>query len=204
MYGDNFLQNHSFWIIDGSYISNDKERRIRWTEMLKGEPTKFSFCYKVKLDSQKVYTSYIYFDLDNKGNFLPNYQGGGMFFSGSGFENINDSIKGSFKFNYNEALIEAKKIGLIETDSSKAYGQLFWEDYRKSSIFNGQFRFYIRIETKTLEYSNPNGRSSKTTKYDVYSFSPWTGNFIEVKKMKIFQWWEKERSGFSLLEPDKD
>jgi hypothetical protein len=204
MYGDNFLQNHSLWIIDGSYISNDKERRIRWTEMLKEEPTKFSFCYKVKLDSQEVYTSYIYFDLDNKGDFLPNYQGGGMFFSGSGFENINDSIKGSFKFNYNKALIEAKKIGLIETDSTKAYGQLFWEDYRKSSIFNGQFRFYIRIETKTLEYSNPNGRSSKTTKYDVYSFSPWTGNFIEVKKMKIFQWWEKERSGFSLLEPDKD
>jgi hypothetical protein len=204
MYGGDFLQNHSLWNIDGSYILKEGRQRIRWTEFLKDEPTKFSFCYKVKLDSQNIYNSYIYFDLDNNGNFIPNFQGGGMFFSGSGFENVPDSIKGSFRLNYNDALIEAKKLGLIETDSTKAYGQLFWEDFRKSSIYNGQFRFYIPIKTKTLENSNPNGRSSKTTKYDVYSFSPWTGNFIEVKKMKIFQWWEKDRSGFSLLEPDKD
>jgi len=204
MYGNDFLHNHSLWVIGGSYISNDKERRTRWTEMLKEKPTKFSFCYKVKLDSQDNYNSYIYFDLDNNGNFLPNLQGGGFFFSGSGFENVPDSIKGSLKLHYNEALIEAKKLGLVETDSTKAFGQLYWEDFRKSSIYNGQFRFYIGIKTKTIESLNPNGRSSKTTKYDVYSFSPWTGNFIEIKKMKVKHWWEKESSGFTLLEPDKE
>ena len=204
MYGDNFLHNHSLWIIDGSYILKENRQRIRWTEFLTEEPTKFSFCYKVNLDSQNSYNSYIYFDLDNNGNFLPNILGRGFFFSGSGFENLPDSIKGSFKLNYNEALIEAKKLGLIETDSTKAYGQIFWEDFRKSNIFNGQFRFYITIETKTIENLNPNGRSYKTTKYDVYSFSPWTGKFIEIKKMKVKKWWEKERSGFSLLEPDKE
>lgn len=204
MYGNDFLYNHTVWVIDGSYISNDKERRTKWTEKLKEEPTKFSFCYKVKLDSQNNYNSYIYFDLDNNGFFIPNLQGGGMFFSGSGFENISDSLKGSFKLNYDEALIEAKKIGLIETDSTKAFGQLFWEDFRKSSIYNGQFRFYILIKTKTIENINPNGRSTETNKYDVYSFSPWTGDFIEIKKMKTKHWWEKERSGFTLLEPDKE
>ena len=204
MYGDDFLHNHSLWNIDGSYILKEERQRIRWTEFLIEEPTKFSFCYKVKLDSQNNYNSFIYFDLDTNGNFIPNILGGGFFFSGSGFENVPDSLKGSFKLNYNEALIEAKKLGLIETDSTKAYGRLFWEDFRKSSIFNGQFRFYITIETKTLKNLNPNGRSYKTTKYDAYSFSPWTGKFIEIKKMRIKNWWEKERSGFSLLEPDKD
>lgn len=204
MYGNDFLRNNCVWVIGGSYISNDKERRTRWTERLKEPPTKFSFCYKVKLDSQNNYNSYIYFDLDNNGIFISNLQGGGMFFSGSGFENIPDSLKGSFKLNYDKALTEAKKIGLIETDSTKAFGQLFWEDFRKSSIYNGQFRFYILINTKTIENLNPNGRSTKTSKYDVYSFSPWTGNFIEIKKMKTKHWWEKDRSGFTLLEPDKE
>lgn len=204
MYGNSFLHDHSVWIVDGSYVSNDKIRRKRWTEMLKEEPTKFSFCYKVRLDSKKIYESYIYFDLDNNGIFLPNLQGGGMFFSGSGFENIPDSIKGNFRLNDNEALTAAKKLGLIETDSTKAFKKLFWEDFRKFSIYNGKFRFYVGIETKIIEDSKPNGRSSKTTKYDVYSFNPWTGNFIEIKKMKYFQWWSKDRSGFTLLEPDKE
>jgi hypothetical protein len=204
MYGNIFLHNNCVWIIDGSYISNDKERRTRWTTNLNDEPTKFSFCYKVKFDNQNLYDSYIYFDLDNNGNFVPTFQGGGFFFSGSGFEKVPDSMKGNFRLNYSEALSEAKRIGLIETDSTKAYGQLFWEDFRTLNVFNGQFRFYISIKTKTIENLNPNGRSSKTTKYDVYSFNPWTGKFVEIKKMKTKHWWEKERSGFSLLEPDKE
>jgi hypothetical protein len=204
MYGNNFLHNHSLWIIDGSYILKENRQRVRWTEFLIEEPIRFSFCYKVRLDNQNSYNSYIYFELDNNGNFIPNILGGGMFFSGSGFENVPDSIKGSFNLNYNEALIKAKKLGLVETDSTKAFGQLFWEDFRKSNIYNGQFRFYIGIYTKTMENINPYGRSTKTTKYDIYSFSPWTGNFIEIKKMKYFQWWSKDRSGFSLLEPDED
>ncbi len=204
MYGDNFFLNHTVWSVDGSYVSKGIKQRNRWTEMLKEEPQKFTFCYKVKLDSQNNYNSYIYFDLDKNGNFIPNMFGGGFFFAGSGFENIPDNIKGSFRLNYNVALREAKNLGLIETDSIKAFGQLYWEDFRKSNIYNGQFRFYICIKTKTIENLNPNGRSFKTTKYDIYSFSPWTGNFKEIKKMKVSNWWEKERSGFSLLEPDKE
>ena len=204
MYGNTFLHNHTIWITNGSYISNDSEPRKRWTEMLNDEPTKFSFCYKVKLDSQKVYNSYIYFDLDSNGNFQPNFLGGGFFFSGSGFEKVPDSLKGVFKLNYNEAFIEAKKLGLIETDSTKATGELYWEDFRKSSIFNGQFRFYISIVTKTIKNLNPNGHSSKTIKYDVYSFSPWSGKFIELKKMKVNYWWDKERSGWTQLLPDRE
>jgi hypothetical protein len=204
MYGNSFLHNHSVWIIDGSYISNDKQRRTRWTEMFKEEPTKFSFCYKVKLDSENNYNSYIYFDLDNNGNFLPNFQSGGFFFSGSGFENVPDSIKGSFMLNYSKALSKAKSLGLKETDSTKAYGRLFWEDFRKMNIFNGQFRFYIIIETSENVESKSNGSFFRTTKYDAYSFNPWTGQFVEIKKMKINYSWGKERTSFTDLIPDKE
>lgn len=202
MYGSSFLRNHTLWAIDASFISNEKERKVRWKENLNTEPTKFTFCYRVKLNNQNIYNSSIYFDLDKNGNFIPNIQGGDFFFAGSGFENIPDSLKGSFRLNYDSSLLKAKNLGLKETDSNKAFGQLYWEDFKKNNIDNGQFRFYIRIETKTIENINTTERSTRTTKYDVYSFSPWTGNFIEIKKMKYFEWWNKERSGFSLLEPD--
>lgn len=57
MYGHTFLLNHTTWSVGGSYISNEKEKE-RWTSNLKSAPTKFEFCYKVSLDSQKMYESY--------------------------------------------------------------------------------------------------------------------------------------------------
>lgn len=206
MYGDNFLNNHSLWIIDGSYILKEKRQRIRWTEFINEEPTKFSFCYKVRLDSQKIYESYIYFDLDNFGNFLPNMSGGGFFFRGSGFENVPDSLKGSLMLNYSKALLQAKTLGLKETDSTKAYGRLFWEDFRKSNIYNGQFRFYIINETSENVQSFSNGRFLRTTKYDAYSFNPWTSEFVEIKKMKRTYSWggERERISFTDIIPDEE
>ena len=206
MYGDNFLHNHSLWIIGNSYILNEKKQRIRWTEFLKEEPTKFSFCYKVKLDSQNTYNSFIYFDLDNFGNFLPNMIGGGFFFRGSGFENVPDSLKGSFKFKYSKAFLQAKNLGLKETDSTQAYGRLFWEDFRKLKIYNGQFRFYIINETSENVQSYSNGRFIRTTKYDAYSFNPWTSEFVEIKKMKRTYSWggERERISFTDLIPDEE
>ncbi len=206
MYGNSFLQNHTVWSIGGSYTSNGKEQRTRWTEMLKEEPTKFSFCFKVKLDTQNYYNSYIYFDLDNNGNFLPTFLGGGFFFSGSGFENVPDSLKGSFRLNYSKVLSEAKSLGLKETDSTKAYGRLFWEDFRKRNIYNGQFRFYIIIETSENVASHSNGRFLRTTKYDAYSFNPWSGEFVEIKKLKRTYAWggERQRIQFSDIIPDKE
>jgi hypothetical protein len=203
MYGYSFLLNHTTWVVGGSYISNEKERE-RWTAKLKSVPTKFEFCYKVNLDSQKMYQSYIYFDLDDNGDFLPSYRERGFFFNGYGFENVPENKKGSFRLNYSEALLRAKSFGLTETDSTKASGRLHWESFRKLNIIDGQFRFYIAIKTNEVEKINSSGRSFKTTKYDVYIFNPWTNEFVELKKMKINYWWEEKRSGWTELIPDNE
>lgn len=203
MYGYDFLHNHTIWSPGESFIVNEKERE-RWTDKLKQVPTKFEFCYHVRLDSQGLYKGYIYFDLDVKGNFLPSFKERGFFFNSYGFEKVPETNKGSFKLNVTEALLKAKSIGLTETDSTKAFGLLWWEAFKKIDIINGQFRFYIAIETSEIKNINPEGYSHKTTKYDVYVFNPWTGEFVELKKMKRKYWWEKDRSGFTLLIPDKD
>jgi hypothetical protein len=203
MYGYDFLHNHTVWSPGESYIVNEKERE-RWTGKLKSVPTKFDFCYHVRLDSLGIYKGYIYFDLDAKGNFLPSFKERGFFFNSYGFENVPEANKGSFRLDYTAALLQAKSRGLIETDSTKAFGLLSWEPLRKMDIINGQFRFYITIETSEIQTVNPEGRFYRTTKYDVYVFNPWTGEFVELKKMKRKYWSDKNRSGFTSLIPDKE
>lgn len=198
MYGNSFLTNNTVWSVGGSYIYNDKESG-NWTDKLNNKPTKFLFRYDVKLDNEYKYDDLIEFELDDKGNFLPN-----EYEEVFGFENVPENLRGSFKLKYSDALLKAKNLGLIENDTTKAVGLLRWENFKKPNIINGQFRFYITIRTKTIENLVPNGRSSRTTKYEVYSFNPWTGDFIEKKKMKsIYSWEQMSGSGTGLI-PDNE
>jgi hypothetical protein len=198
MYGHSFLVNNTVWSVSGSYIYNDKESG-NWTDKFNKKPTKFLFRYDVKLDNEYKYDDLIEFELDDKGNFLPN-----EYEEVFGFENVPNNLKGSFKLKYSDALLKAKSLGLTENDTTKAVGLLRWENFKKPNIINGQFRFYITIRTKTIENLVPNGRSSRTTKYEVYSFNPWTGDFIEKKKMKsIYSWEQMSGSGTGLI-PDNE
>jgi len=198
MYGNSFLTNNTVWSVGGSYIYNDKESG-NWTDKLTNKPTKFLFRYDVTLDNEYKYDNLIEFELDDKGIFLPN-----EYEEVFGFENVPNNLKGSFKLKYSDALLKAKSLGLIENDTTKAVGLLRWENFKKPNIINGQFRFYITIRTKTIENLVPNGRSSRTTKYEVYSFNPWTGDFIEKKKMKsIYSWEQMSGSGTGLI-PDNE
>ena len=54
------------------------------------------------------------------------------------------------------------------------------------------------IKTGEIKNIVLNGRSSVVDKFDVYAFNPWTGDFIEKKKMKSVSSWE-ERSGSSTV-----
>ena len=198
MYGHSFLVNNTVWSVSGSYIYNDNESG-NWTDKFQKKPTKFLFRYDVKLDNENKYDDLIVFELDDKGNFLPN-----EYEEVFGFENVPDKLKDSFKLKYSDALLKAKSLGLTENDTTKAVGLLRWENFKKRNIINGQFRFYITIRTKTTENLVPNGRSSRSTKYEVYSFNPWTGDFIEKKKMKsIYSWEQMSGSGTGLI-PDNE
>ena len=119
-----------------------------------------------------------------------------------GFEKIDKKQNQGFQLSFDNALRIAKQNGLVENDSTKAMSFLKWEGFNKPILYNGQFRFYVIIKTKTVKDLNPNGRSNVTDKYDVYSFNPWTGQFLEKKKMKSIRSWEEHSGSSSGLIPD--
>ncbi len=203
MYGYHFLIDHTVWSVGGSYLCNEKEMK-RWTELPNNEPTGFLFCYQVNFEGTHGYSNDIYFKLDKDGNFLPDHKVYGFFNPGYGFESIPENLKGSFRLKYADALSKAKSLGLKETDSVKAYGRLYWEEFKKGDIINGQYRLYIIMQTATKRNEHPDGHYFSVTKYDVYSFSPWSGDFVEIKKMKTTASGGGERRSFTDLIPDKE
>lgn len=198
MYGYSFFKNNVVWSVSGSYIYNEKESG-RWTDKFKNKPTKFLFRYDVKLDENHKYEDLIEFELDSNGIFIPN-----QYEEIFGFENVPDNLKGGFRLTYDDAITKSKQLGLSENDTIRAVGLLRWENFKKPELINGQFRFYVIIKTETIENIVPDGRSSRITKYDVYSFNPWTGEFIEKKKMKsVYSWRKMSGSGTGLI-PDNE
>jgi hypothetical protein len=190
MYGKSFLKNNTVWNKSGSCIYTENE--------FKKEPT-FLFRYDVKLDKSHKYEELIEFELDSKGNFIPD-----VYEEIYGFENVPDNLKGCFRLTLKEAINKAKQLGLKEDKKTKASGVLWWENFKKPELINGQFRFYVTIKTKTIEKIIPKGRSSITTKFEVYSFNPWTGDFIEKKKMKSIYSWEVGIGSQTGLIPDNE
>jgi hypothetical protein len=198
MYGRDFLINNTIWSVGSSAIYNENESG-NWTDKFEEKPTKFLFRYNVKLDKDNMYDDLIEFELDANGNFIPN-QYEAIF----GFENVPENLKGGFKLTCEEAIKQAKQLGLTENNNTKAVGILRWENFKKPELINGHFRFYVASRTQIIENIVPNGRSSRITKYEVYSFNPWTGDFIEKKNMKSDSSWEKNSGSSTGLMPDNE
>lgn len=175
IYSRNFLKKHTAWNVGSSSMYNDNESG-NWTDKFKDKPTKFLFRYDIILDDEHKYNHLIEFELNENGAYTPDedeYL--------HGFENVPDSLKGGFKLTYKGAIAKAKNLGLTENDSRKAVGMLHWESHEHA---NGHFRFDVMIRTKTVKTIVTEGRSSQTVKYIIYSFNPWTGDFIEKKSSK--------------------
>ncbi|UOG77410.1 hypothetical protein MTX78_24000 (plasmid) [Hymenobacter tibetensis] len=187
-YGREFLKNHVIWSVDGSYIYNQAESG-NWSDSFSSKPTKFLFRYDVKLDKTHVYKELIQFELDQTGKFIPN-----EFEAVSGFEKLAQVPAQGFNLSYKAAIEATKQKSGIRNQPLQGF--LKWESLKKPSFYNGHFRFYVPIKTGSVENLNPKGRSSVTDQFDVYSFNPWTGAFIEKKKMKAVRSWE-ENSGSS-------
>jgi hypothetical protein len=190
VYGQDFFNKHVTWKIDGSAIYNKNESGD-WVDKFEKEPNRFLFRYNLRFDPEHIYRGIIEFELDSIGTFIPN-QSEVIY----GFEKVPDHVNRNFKLNFVNAIERAKEKGLVESDSNKAITFLKWESFRKPELYNGHFRFYVIIKTGLVKDIVPRGRSSITEKFDVYSFNPWTGDFIEKKKMKSISSWE-ERSGSS-------
>jgi hypothetical protein len=158
------------------------------------------FRYEVRLSPKDFKSEELGIDLDSLGNYVPSTDDR---WSNYGFEDL----KGEKKvFNIDTIVAKniAKQNGLMESDSSKITSFLRWENFQQQTFYNGQFRYYITEYTGKTPYYAGSNRDGMTYRYNVYVFNPWTGEFIEKRKMKIMSEWEQGHGSSSGLIPDNE
>ncbi|WLD22968.1 hypothetical protein NU10_09575 [Flavobacterium dauae] len=195
-YSKEFFEKHVRFDFDCSTYDKDGYTYIgNWTEPMNRKPERFHFSYQVKLNTSEWYDDMIRIELDEKEIHIPKE---GIY----GFDKVNSGNK-TFQIDKDKAIEIAKSKGLQTNDLSTVSGFLKWEKSKNLKLFyNGQFKYYITEFTDEVKDIKKE-RSRIIYKYNVYSFNPWTGEFIEKKKMKRVREWE-ENSGFtSDLLPDE-
>jgi hypothetical protein len=203
-YGNEFMNKHIVFNFDCYAYNNHKTKYDwcedsvwtedylgSWTEPIESEPNSFLFRYEVRLNATDENFVELGICLDDKGNYVAS---GDDFWNNYGFEFIKQENK-EFVLDKTKAIAVAKQSGLAELDSNKIAEFLFWENFEKQQYYNGQFRYYITELIEQEYYQKCEGRQGVKFKYMVYVFNPWTGEFIEKKKMKSIREW----GGFSGL-----
>jgi hypothetical protein len=178
-YSHEFFDNHVEWNSMGSFMHNAKEH-LRWNQKIRNKPTNFVLTYDIRLDPNHIYKDMINIELDSTGRFIPNES----YWSPEGFEKLPKNIEKTFKLNFDNAFKIARKKGLIENDTSKASTKLDWVSSKKTEFYNLNYKFYIFQKYKS-EKIDGEGRLLYILNdyYNVWIFNPWTGVFVEKKKM---------------------
>jgi len=213
VYGKEFMDKHVVFNFD-CYAYNNYKTKYNWSEdsvwtkdylgtwggTMESEPNWFLFRYEVRLNPTDEEFIELGVCLDDKGNYVAS---GDDIFNNYGFELIKQENK-KFILDKTTAIAVAKQNGLVETDSSKIDEFLFWENFKKQQYYNGQFRYYITELVGQEHYQKSERRQGIKFKYMVYVFNPWTGEFVEKKKMKSIREWGMV-SGYSTgLLPDDE
>lgn len=166
---------------------------------MKKKPNSFIFRYSVKLWESEQYQEMIGIELDSNGNYVPSED----YYNNYGFEDVK-SQKKTFKISKNKAMKLAEQKGLTTTGAIKITAFLDWEKFKTSQFYDGQFRYYIQELTSEIKDTIIDGKSKEIYKYTIYTFNPWTGEFIEKKKMKNVITLDKHCGFGTGLIPDND
>jgi len=196
-YGKEFMDKHIVFEFD-CYAYNKKRIKIgkdsiwtkdylgSWTEPMKSKPNTFLLRYEVRLNPTDKNSIELGVCFDDKGNYVASSDDT---WNNYGFELVKPGHK-EFVLDKTKAIAIAKQNGLVESDSSKIDEFLFWENFKKQQYYNGQFRYYITELIGQENYQISKERQGIKYKYMGYIFNPWTGEFVEKKKMKSIREWE--------------
>lgn len=190
---------HGHWITLGDgekYWS--KDYLGSWIEPMKSKPNTFKFRYSVKIGNTEWYPEMIGIDLDSLGNYVPSSDDR---WNRYGFEDVKGD-KRTFNIDKSEASKIAINHGLVISDTTQTSEFLTWENFQNQTFYNGRFRYYITELTNKTRYTEGDERQGIIYRYNVYSFNPWTGEFIEMKKMKSREEWGKDSGHRTGLIPD--
>lgn len=207
-YGTEFLANYVRFECDGNAYKkelikwNDGTKLYSskhvgsWTEPLKAKPDQFIFKYAVKVSDSDWRSNMIGIELDSLGNYVVNDNLVGIY----GFEDVKLKDK-KFNINYLEFYNIAITKGLDKRNELNRF--LDWEKINPRDFYSGSFIFSITELIKIENYKKFN-RTGKVYKFNVYVFNPWTGEFLEKKKMKSVSESETNSGMSTGLIPDKD
>ena len=193
------IANYSQEFFDTNISSNfrifayDKEGNVDYVTIpMKTTPVEFDFSYNVRLWDFEWEDEIISVSLDNKGNIRQT----------SGLEKL-DTKNRIFTITREKSFLTAFDKGLGEKETSEF---LFWEklDDTTNTLYDGQFRYYIAELIDLEEEIKTEKRSRKFHKYNVYSFNPWTGEFLEIKKMNRISDMTNNAGFFTDLSPVKN
>lgn len=212
-YGKQFMEKHIVFDFDcyaydkyktKSVISDDslwtEDYLGSWTEPMTSKPNSFLLRYEVRLNQTDQNFIELGICLDSNGKYAPSEDD---MTNNYGFEAVKAQNK-NFTIDKDKAIELAKKVGLTETDKANIDEFLFWENFKKQKYFNGQFRYYITELTEKKEYKVSNKRQGIVHRYLVYVFNPWTGQFVEKKRMKTIKEWEELSGSSTGLIPDNE
>jgi hypothetical protein len=178
-YSQEFFDKHIEFNSMGSFIKNGKEN-LRWNEKIRNKPTNFTLNYDIRLDPKHTYKDMIRIELDSTGRFIPD----DAYWYPQGFEKLPNNIKKTFKLNFDSVYKIAKYNGLIESDTSEATTVIKWESSNKPEFYNLNYKFYFIQKYKSEKIDGERYLLYILNDYyNVWIFNPWTGEFVEKKKM---------------------
>ncbi|UFH33270.1 hypothetical protein LNP04_06005 [Chryseobacterium sp. C-71] len=196
-YGEKFMNNHVIFEFYCSAYENSKYVGS-WDEPLTDRPNRFIFDYSIRLKKTDKPT-YLRIEIDKNGQFVPQEH----YYNYAGFEKIKEKNK-IFRISKDDAIAIANKKGLNSNNSGKVQDYLVWESLKTKEFYNGHFRYYITNLVDKIHYKKSEDRKGIIYKFDVYVFNPWTGKFLEKKKMKSIEESGKVSGHKTGLLPDEE
>jgi hypothetical protein len=199
-YGQAFFDKYVVWSPEESAFYNGDGAGATWYDYQEWKPVEFLLRYSIRISEEEKYDEQVEVHLNNRGEIAFPYD---KLDDIKGFEKT--VSKNGFVLTKQTAIEKAKKLGLVETDTAKAFTFLSWKYNSEvtKEIFNGYFTYSVAVNTKTITHKATNGRNRIEYKFDVYTFNPWTGDFIKNQKMKSFREWEEESGLSTELIPDE-
>lgn len=199
-YGQSFFDKYIIWSPEGSAFYKEGGGGATWYDYQEWEPKEFLLRYSIKLSEEEIYDEQFEIHLDSLGKIIFPFD---SYEDIKGFEKL-EKVNG-FVLTKETAIEKSKLIGLTENDTTKAFTFLTWKYNKdpKKEIHNGHFIYSVAINTQTILHKPINERNRIEYKFDVYNFSPWTGQFIDKQKMKSFREWEKVSGQTTGLMPDQ-
>jgi hypothetical protein len=195
-YGKEFTDKHVKFNLNHSYKRTERTSK-NWCEPLNEAVMRFSLSFDINIAGMGDYERMIKFDLNNNGQLLPIE----YYKDVQGFQSLTSK---NFKFiSKEEAIQKLVANNKIENSKNPTFATLRWiyNEPNELKLNNGMFVYsllYLRGESNEARGE----RTTITSKFDSYNFNFWTGEFIDITKMKSVRGWGKE-SGFSTgLIPD--